>query len=74
MAQLIIPITFLELISTRNIKTSMKKNKRQFTWCKAAKQEKAIKQRTKQCYLVEKAQREKYAELHASGKDKIVFI
>lgn len=65
-----VPTTFSEPIFTGNTKTSMKKK----TGREAVEQEEAIKRRTKQCQSIERAQREKYAELHASGKDKIISI
>ena len=56
-------------------KASMKKKiGRRFTGREAAEQEGAIKHRTKRRQSIERTPREKYAELHASGKFKIILI
>ena len=44
-----------------------KKTGRRFTGREAAEQEEAIKRRTKRRQSIERARREKYAELHVSG-------
>lgn len=70
-----VPTTFSEPISTGKTKASMKKKAwRQFTRRDAAGQKEAIKRRKKRCQSIERARREKYSELHASGKGKITFI
>ena len=72
MARPMVSTTFSEPISTENTKTSMKKKTgRQFNGREAVGQEEAIKRRTKRRQSIERARREKYAELHASEKGKI---
>lgn len=75
MARSMVPTTFLEPISTGNTEANMKKKTgRRFTGREAAEQEEAIKRRKKRRQSIERARREKYAELHVSGKSKIIFI
>ena len=75
MARPMVPTTFSEPISTGNTKASMKKKTgRRFTGHEAVEQEEAIKRRTKRRQSIERARREKYAELHASDKGNIISI
>ncbi len=74
MAKPRLPTVFLRLIPLETQRPKKKKAGRQFTGRKTAEQEEAIKQQTKKRQLIERAQREKYAELHAYGKGKITLI
>ena len=75
MARSMVPTTFSEPMYTGNTEASMKKKTgRRFTGREAAEQEEAIKRRTKRRQSIERARRKKYAELHVSGKGKIIFI